>query len=382
MSGNRKKKKSSVGLYIIMIALVAVIAVAVIMIVLALRQGNGASKETKQESQSSAVSSSASDSENSSSSSEIESASSSSASFSFPEDPVQDKDYALDVVPVETGSIYVYGDTGYERFYYTAKGCEEYASMVNNVKAKLPETTDVYAIVVPNSAGIMLTESAQKKMGSDDQKKAIDYTYSLMDDSVKTVETFDTLKNHNGEYLFFRTDHHWTQLGAYYVYRQFCKAKEIMPHDKSEYESHSYPGFVGSLYNYSGKDAALQSNPDTVEVFVPLSTNELTYGSGTGKIVPSNASYGFIAGDQPLVTIDNPKNSDGTSCVLVKESYGNAFAPFLTDHYDKVYVVDYREYEGDLTQFVKDNNVNDVIFLNNDEFLLVKSAQEMGSMFK
>ena len=42
----------------------------------------------------------------------------------------------------------------------------------------------------------------------------------------------------------------------------------------------------------------------------------------------------------------------------------------------------YREYEGDLTQFVKDNNVNDVIFLNNDEFLLVKSAQEMGSMFK
>ncbi len=380
MSDNRRKRKSPVGLYIISIALVAVIVVAVIMLVLALRQGNGRKQENSAQSSSSNSASSAASSESSSSSESV--SASSSASFSFPEDPVQDKDYALDVVPVETGSIYVYGDTGYERFYYTANGCEEYASMVNNVKAKLPETTDVYAIVVPNSAGIMLTESAQKKMGSDDQKKAIDYTYSLMDDSVKTVETFDTLKNHNGEYLFFRTDHHWTQLGAYYVYRQFCKAKGIMPHDKSEYESHSYPGFVGSLYNYSGKDAALQSNPDTVEVFVPLSTNELTYGSGTGKIVPSNASYGFIAGDQPLVTIDNPKNSDGTSCVLVKESYGNAFAPFLTDHYDKVYVVDYREYEGDLTQFVKDNNVNDVIFLNNDEFLLVKSAQEMGSMFK
>lgn len=384
MSDNRRKRKSPVGLYIISIALVAVIVVAVIMLVLALRQGNGRKQENSAQSSSSNSASPAASSESSSSSESV--SASSSASFSFPEDPVQDKDYALDVVPVETGSIYVYGDTGYERFYYTQKGCEEYASMVNNVKGKLPETTDVYAIVVPNSAGIMLTENAQKKMGSDDQKKAIDYTYSLMEPSVKTVETFDTLKNHNGEYLFFRTDHHWTQLGAYYAYRQFCKAKEIMPHDKSEYESHSYPGFVGSLYSYSGKDAALQSNPDTVEVFVPLSTNELTYDTGsgkaTGKIVPSNASYGFIAGDQPFITIDNPDISDGTSCILVKESYGNAFAPFLTDHYDKVYVVDYREYKGDLTQFVKDNKVNDVIFLNNDEFLLVKSAQEMGSMFK
>ncbi len=183
MSDNRRKRKSPVGLYIISIALVAVIVVAVIMLVLALRQGNGRKQENSAQSSSSNSASSAASSESSSSSESV--SASSSASFSFPEDPVQDKDYALDVVPVETGSIYVYGDTGYERFYYTAKGCEEYASMVNNVKAKLPETTDVYAIVVPNSAGIMLTESAQKKMGSDDQKKAIDYTYSLMDDSVK-----------------------------------------------------------------------------------------------------------------------------------------------------------------------------------------------------
>ncbi|MBP5164504.1 MAG: hypothetical protein ILP08_03640, partial [Lachnospiraceae bacterium] len=63
-------------------------------------------------------------------------------------------------------------------------------------------------------------------------------------------------------------------------------------------------------------------------------------------------------------------------------SYGNAFTPFLTDHYDKVYVVDYREYKDNLTEFVYNNNVNDVIFLNNDEFLLVQSADEMGSLFK
>ena len=90
----------------------------------------------------------------------------------------------------------------------------------------------------------------------------------------------------------------------------------------------------------------------------------------------------FIAGDQPFSVIDNPNISDGTSCVLIKESYGNAFAPFLTDHYDKVYIVDYRYYKDDLTAFVKDNNVTDVIFLNNDQFLLVKRSADMNALFK
>ena len=191
MSGNRKKKSSKGIYYVLIIAVLAAIAVAVILLIMTLR-GNGTNKDNKANSSSS--SSSASKSESSAASSSEASSAASSASFSFPEDPVQDKDYALDVVPQEAGSIYVYGDTGYERFYYTGKGCEGYAAMVNSVKAKLPATTDVYAIVVPNSTGIMLTENAQKKMGSDDQKKAIDYTYSLMDPSVKTVDTFDTLK--------------------------------------------------------------------------------------------------------------------------------------------------------------------------------------------
>ena len=80
--------------------------------------------------------------------------------------------------------------------------------------------------------------------------------------------------------------------------------------------------------------------------------------------------------------IDNPNISDGTSCVLIKESYGNAFAPFLTDHYDKVYIVDYRYYKDDLTAFVKENNVTDVILLNNDQFLLVKRSADINALFK
>lgn len=77
----------------------------------------------------------------------------------------------------------------------------------------------------------------------------------------------------------------------------------------------------------------------------------------------------FIGGDQPYEEIHNPEITDGSACIVVKESYGNAFVPFLVDHYQDVYVVDYRYYEGSLSYLALSNNVQDIIFLNNAEAL-------------
>ena len=321
-------------------------------------------------------------------------ASSAATSSAAAEEPAQTEDHAITVTPETAGEILIANGTGFEMFYFNQAGSDAYASMVNTVRSKLPASTTVYDIIVPNSSGVCLSEDVQKQVGVSDQKKAIDYTYSRIDPSVKTVPTFDTLKSHNGEYIFFRTDHHWTQLGAYYTYRDFCKAKGITPHEKSEYKTASYPDFLGSFYSSSGQSPALAANPDTVEVFIPIATNTFTFTSKDGKqtkwnIVRDVSGYksgqkysAFIGGDQPFSVIDNPNISDGTSCVLIKESYGNAFAPFLTDHYDKVYIVDYRYYKDDLTAFVKENNVTDVILLNNDQFLLVKRSADINALFK
>ena len=54
---------------------------------------------------------------------------------------------------------------------------------------------------------------------------------------------------------------------------------------------------------------------------------------------------------------------------MIKESYGNAFVPFLVDHYQDVYVVDYRYYTGSLSYLVISKGIQDVIFLNNAEAL-------------
>ena len=66
---------------------------------------------------------------------------------------------------------------------------------------------------------------------------------------------------------------------------------------------------------------------------------------------------------------------------MIKESYGNAFVPWLVDHYQNVYVVDYRYYTGNLTQFVKEHQVDDVIFVNNASAITESRAGTMLSLF-
>ena len=69
--------------------------------------------------------------------------------------------------------------------------------------------------------------------------------------------------------------------------------------------------------------------------------------------------------DKPLAVIENPDLDDGSSCVVVKESYGNCFVPFLVDHYQTVYVIDFRYTQNNVMDFVKEHKVQDLIIMNN-----------------
>ena len=81
---------------------------------------------------------------------------------------------------------------------------------------------------------------------------------------------------------------------------------------------------------------------------------------------PASLKYNaFLAGDHAYAKITNEDLTDGSSCVVVKESFGNAFVPFLVDHYQTVYVIDYRYWNEDLVKFVKKKQADDLIFVNN-----------------
>ena len=204
-------------------------------------------------------------------------------------------------------------------------------------------------------------------------------------ESVAVADAYADFLAHKGEDLYFRTDHHWTQDGAYLAYRAFCEAAgfEAVPLDA--FETGRYDRFVGSMYNFTAnypQSQTLLDNPDYLEYYLPIATTHAKYYADANleNGVPvsvvyqhldasvSNKYQCFIGGDTPVCVIES--DVEGPVCLMLKESYGNAFAPFLTSHYSKIIVVDPREFNRDgkpsldLTQFAKEQGVDDLLVIN------------------
>ena len=281
----------------------------------------------------------------------------------------------------QLGALLKIGDTGYEYYNFVENYANNYITTVCDAGSQLGSIT-LYDIIVPTSMDIMLPESyiQEHNINSQDQKKAIDYMYKSINGinpSVKTVPVFDALKLHNNDYIYFRTDHHWTQLGAYYAYVEFCKAKGIEPTPLEEYEKSTYDGFLGSFYS-DNPNSDMENHPDSVEAYRSKADTTLTFTQEDGTVISDwpviqdGTDYGtstkyliFCAADQPYEEIVNNDLSDGSACLVVKESFGNVFIPFLVDHYKTVYVVDYRYYNGDISDLAQQKGVSDVILVNN-----------------
>ena len=96
---------------------------------------------------------------------------------------------------------------------------------------------------------------------------------------------------------------------------------------------------------------------------------ETTIISDGNSLSTSSKYLSFIHGDKPLCVMKNPDITDGSACIVVKESFGNAFVPYLTENYGTVYVVDYRYFSKidnrTLSKLVDDTKAQDVIFVNN-----------------
>ncbi len=275
-------------------------------------------------------------------------------------------------------AVYRVGDTGYEMYTYVESTAKKYADNINAIADAVAGTATVYMLPAPLSSGITLPDALYGKDIFSDQKAAEDGIIGFMNDNVVSVPLNKAMMAHRGEYIYFRTDHHWTATGAYYAYAEFCKAAGKTPTPLESYETEEFPGFLGTFYRDTNESSHLGDNPDTVVAYHPLSADAtLDYTDKNGQVIrwpiiydqssaPASYKYGtFVGGDQPYTIIKNPALTDGSSCVVVKESFGNAFVPFLVDHYETVHVIDYRYWEGSVSDFVKTNGVDDVLFVNN-----------------
>ncbi|MDR0294435.1 MAG: hypothetical protein LBH95_09840 [Oscillospiraceae bacterium] len=287
------------------------------------------------------------------------------------------------VVDAETNGYLIIGDRIMHMSYTNKARLEIYANMLGRLQDALPDRR-VVSMVVPNSFPFYAPSAYTQS--SRDQRQMIEDLYALYDPRIAAVDGFTPIAAHKDEYLFYRTDHHWTARGAYWAYTGFCDTLGYEPSDIETWERGEYEGFIGSFYRevrQHPQAAAAADHPDTVEYFVPPGEYTATaYGDASMKngwsipVVNTNLPNGasnkyvcFTNGDQALIHISTD-NKNGKSIAVVKESYGNALIPFLLAHYENIYVFDYRKYNREdlpkckLADFVTGHDIDDVLLIS------------------
>ncbi len=302
------------------------------------------------------------------------------------DDPPETSTPALPPAPEEytaAGNVIITGDRAMDIPTATESIIETYAQALGNLHGALGEDVRVISLLTPNSGEFY--SPVDFRTPAHDQRAMIELCYGAMDRDIVKVDAYSALAAHTDEYIYFRTDHHWTALGAYYAYTAFCQALSLEPVPLADFETGAYENFLGSLYGWTSnypQSQALLENPDHVDYYLPVVENHTHYYSDAtlsdGVLISavyqgiqedqSNKYLCFVGGDHPVTVIET--TVDGPTCLVLKESYGNAFLPFLTSHYGKIIAVDPREFnqEGkpslDLAAFAKEQGVDDLIVLN------------------
>ena len=276
--------------------------------------------------------------------------------------------YDNNIAAYYANAVLVCGDYGIEYFTPDPTGSSAYAGIVNDFAARYPQL-NVTSLLVPKCAAYE-TPSGYAA-AHDSIASFISSTYAMMDSHVHTADAMSVMDSHAGEYMFYRTDHHWTSLGAYYASVAYCEANGITPCALDSYDSVVRTGVTGSLYMYSGNDSHLAANPDYTVCRFPQTGYTMQYLSGgswyNGLAVNGENrgyAYAFMCGDNPL-TVIKTDNHNGRTLMVFKESYGNAFAPYMIDYYEQVIVVDIRETTDSVAALIDRYGVTDALIINN-----------------
>lgn len=316
-----------------------------------------------------------------------------------PEEPVEEQEPEEEQVPEEEepnyddmevtnlGAIVIIGDRAMEIPTATDAIIESYADAVNSINDAVGADARVISLVTPNSG--QFYSPTDMHTGSHDQKAMIDLCYYNMAPDVLTVDAYSKLEKNKSKYLYFRTDHHWTQLGAYYAYTAFCETVGWEPVELDEFETGTYERFLGTMYTNTSQypqSAVLKENPDQLHYYLPIAKTTAAFYADADIGNATNTTYWtfvvntdlpqteynkymcFMSGDHPAAMITT--DVEGPVCLVLKDSYGNAFLPFLTSHYSRIYVIDPREFNQDgkpsldLAEYVREREVDDVILVN------------------
>jgi hypothetical protein len=265
-------------------------------------------------------------------------------------DTVVGNAYRLSEDAIPYNGVYVSENFAMERVSIPESSAKDYAEIINKYGKILPSSVNIYNIIVPTSSEFYGPQNVYC-----DQTAGIKTVYANLSERIIPINAVRPLYEHAGEDIYFRTDHHWTQRGAYYVYEELMNIKgEIaLPISDFPVKTGEYTGSFAGFTKGTEGEKIIKANPDRIEISsAPAFTAGASYNDMYMKsfnrtvsaVYQSTDSYmAFLGGDNPL-TVLTGSAGNGKKAVVMKESFGNAFAPWLLNNYSEVYVIDLREF--------------------------------------
>ena len=250
--------------------------------------------------------------------------------------------------------------------------------------------------LVPNSYAILEDEVPTGFPGADQQAytQQIYRTLSEADDQLEIVDFSDALSQHKDEYIYYRTDHHWTTLGAYDAYVAYCEQKGLTPVSLEELEENKVEDFYGTFYS----KAKRPSQPADTITWYDVDVDEFAFVANLqqdkqlaqlGEVVQEDGlellrvdgmmdqrkfevrdKYAaFMWGNSGYVKIKsnhnlNHQEGKTSRLLLFKDSYANSMIPYLTYNYDEIIVVDLR-YMAKSTKELMQEEFDDIFVMYN-----------------
>ena len=245
------------------------------------------------------------------------------------------------------------------------------ALLLDNIDAvnALCTNTDVpvYASLIPGAVEIW-ADKLPENANNYGQKNLIDTIYSQLD--AITVDTIESLYAHRDEYIYYRTDHHWTSLGAYYGYLSLAQSMGFDAHAYDNYEPVTVSeDFYGTVYSSSGVRWVA---PDRIEIFAGEKGVEVTnYNTGAPAMgalynysfLQEKDQYAFfLGGNSPLIEIKTGQG-DAPRLLVLRDSYADCLIPFLTDHFSEIHLIDLRYYKYSVQDYIKEKNIDNVLVI-------------------
>lgn len=227
-----------------------------------------------------------------------------------------------------------------------------------------------YVLVAPTSIDI-LKDKLPTNAPIISEDTYIDKIKNGLQKGISFVDTRDILKQKSKQYIYYKTDHHWTTKGAYYAYVELCKSLKIAPLKENYYkEVPVTKNFYGSLYARSGfrSDVA-----DTIHLFLPKKEQKYivnytdekkktTVLYDTKWLTQKDKYQIFLGGNHPIIDIKTTAKTNRT-LLLIKDSYANSIIPFLIPHFSEIKVIDMRYFKGDVNNI--SDGISDVAILYN-----------------